>query len=124
MTPRKAAVLGADTSLRALLEDVLGEVGVVLLPPGDCQGADLVLTQLSSEEQPAAGLVPPWPASLPPLVVLLPFADDLLRTQAVQMGARGCYAMGTPLALLRACVLEVVGAPAPGTPDIALREAA
>jgi DNA-binding NarL/FixJ family response regulator len=44
-----------------------------------------------------------------PVVVLLPFDDERLRHSALNLGARGCYALGTPLEELKGLLRDVVG---------------
>ncbi len=43
-----------------------------------------------------------------PVFALLPFEDDRLRRLAVSLGARGCYALGTPLESLKELLRDVV----------------
>ena len=42
-----------------------------------------------------------------PVVVLLPFEDERLRHLAMSLGARGCYALGTPLEALKGLLRSV-----------------
>ena len=48
-------------------------------------------------------------AGAAPVFVLLPFEDERLRRLALSLGACGCYALGTPLELLKGLLRSVVG---------------
>jgi DNA-binding NarL/FixJ family response regulator len=105
-----ALLLGSDASLAALLADVLTEVGIVLhvgaAPPSR---PDLVLVQLERGESLLSTLQSARDGTYPaPVFVLLPFADDQMMQRALRMGARGCFALGQPLEVLRRMVLAVL----------------
>jgi hypothetical protein len=99
-------VHGADESLRSLLSDVLGDMGLALRSPGEAR-PDVVLTLVQQGEavqrvlQAAGG-------GVTPVLVLLPFEDERLRHLVLGLGARGCYALGTPLEELKRLLREVV----------------
>jgi DNA-binding NarL/FixJ family response regulator len=98
-----AHLLGADAALTALLADVLGDEGVRLAGPD--AAPDLVLALVGR----AQALLPALQhARGTPLIVLLPFADERLQRQALELGARGCFALGQPLEALRARVRGVL----------------
>jgi hypothetical protein len=84
-----------------LLRDVLGDLGIELRLPGEaCARPDVVLALVQRGDSvlrvlETAGL------SRAPVVLLLPFADERLVRLASNLGARGCYALGTPLEELR-----------------------
>lgn len=93
---------GADESLRSLLSDVLGDMGLALCSGGTGARPDVVLALVQRGESiswvlQAAGNE----SGLAPVVVLLPFDDERLRRSALNLGARGCYALGTPLEELK-----------------------
>lgn len=108
-TPRAAWVCGDDGALGALLSEVLAEAGLVAHtgpPPFDLQ---LVLVHVAG----------PWAIGrlqrmalqeLPtiPVVAILPFDDTKLGWAAMKAGARGVYALGTPLDQLRELIHEVM----------------
>jgi hypothetical protein len=103
---RWALIHAGDDSLPALLGDVLCELGLLPSAHGP-DDADLVLVHVEGP----AGLAHLDRAARrhgPRAVILalLPFADDRLRRDALARGARGVFALGTPLTQLR----DVVGA--------------
>jgi hypothetical protein len=113
---RCAHLLGAEASLTALLADVLQDEGVALVPAG--APADVVLALVGRAEALAPAL---QRAQGAPLIFLLPFADERVQRRALELGAHGCFALGEPLAGLRALVRGALrgdagldgGAPAP-----------
>ena len=92
-------LLGTDAPLTALLADVLSDEGVSLAPAG--AQADVVLALVGRAEALAPAL---QRARGAPLILLLPFADERVQRRALELGARGCFALGEPLAGLRALV--------------------
>ena len=99
----------ADESLRSLLSDVLGDMGIALRPSGGGLHPDVVLALVQGADRVArvrrgAGNE----AGPAPVVVLLPFDDERLRSAALKLGARGCYALGTPLEELKELLRDVV----------------
>ncbi|WP_338023445.1 DNA-binding response regulator [Archangium primigenium] len=100
--PREARLHGADESLRALLRDVLDDMGIRLAPEEDAARPDVVLALVEREDSVSRVLQEVAEASGPtPVLVLLPFEDARLRCLAMRLGARGCYALGTPLESLK-----------------------
>ncbi|PTL85142.1 hypothetical protein [Vitiosangium sp. GDMCC 1.1324] len=98
----------ADESLSSLLRDVLSDMGIALRPFGGAQRPDVVLALVQREDSvsrvlQAAGNA----AGQAPVFVLLPFEDERLRRLAMSLGARGCYALGTPLELLKGLLRSV-----------------
>ena len=102
LSPR-AALLGADAPLTALLADVLRDEGIHLAAPG--AAADVVLALVGRTE----ALAPVLRRAAGPVIVLLPFAEERLARRALELGARGCFALGQPLAELRALVRGALG---------------
>lgn len=107
-------LLGADESLAALLADVLSELGVSLHVGEESPARpDLVLVQIERGESLLSALQSARDGTYPaPVFVLLPFADDRMMQRALRLGARGCFALGQPLEVLRRMVLSVLPAPA------------
>jgi hypothetical protein len=102
----------ADESLRSLLSDVLGDMGIALRPGGGMERPDVVLALVQREDSMSRVLrVAGNEAGAAPVFALLPFEDERLRRQAVSLGARGCYALGTPLESLKELLRDVVGGP-------------
>ncbi len=100
--PGAQAVLhAADASLEALLRDVLSDIGIELRRPGEpCARPDVVLALVQrGDSMPRVLETAGAPCS--PVVLVLPFADERLARLGVELGARGCYALGTPLEELR-----------------------
>jgi hypothetical protein len=99
----------ADESLRSLLGDVLGDMGIALRPSGAEAPPDVVLALVQGGDSVSrvlhgAGNEPGGA----PVIVLLPFDDERLRRSVLSQGARGCYALGTPLEELKGLLREVV----------------
>ena len=97
---------GGDDSLPALLTDVLGELGFQPSLAGALD-ADLVLVHLEGP----AGLTQLERAARRAqgrggrvVLALLPFADEVMNRAALQRGAHGVFALGTPLDELRRLV--------------------
>jgi hypothetical protein len=105
----------AEESLSSLLRDVLGDMGIALRASGVEARPDVVLALVQGGESVSrvlrlAGNV----AGHAPVIVLLPFDDERLRRSVLSQGARGCYALGTPLEELKGLLREVVvAAPRP-----------
>lgn len=95
----RVVVHGADESLRSLLSDVLGDMGLALQAPG-ARHADVVLALVERGES-LPGVLRTARAGAAPVLVLLPFEDERLRHSALSQGAWGCYALGTPLEALK-----------------------
>lgn len=106
----------ADESLRSLLSDVLGDMGISLRTPGGAEERpDVVLALVQGEESVSRVLsVAGNEAGRAPVVVLLPFDDERLRRRALHLGASGCYALGTPLEELKELLRHVRGRPDEG----------
>ena len=105
-----ARVQGADAHLTALLADVLRDEGVQVAPAGAAAGSagaapDLTLALVSRPEALPRALAHTPQA---PVIVLLPFAEERLQRRALELGARGCFALGQPLEALRALVRGVL----------------
>ena len=100
---RRAALLGADAPLSALLADVLRDEGIGLAAPG--MAADVVLALVGRTE----ALAPVLRRAAAPVIVLLPFAEERLQRRALELGAHGCFALGRPLAELSAQVRAALG---------------
>jgi DNA-binding NarL/FixJ family response regulator len=101
---------GADESLRSLLSDVLGDMGFALCSGGSEARPDVVLVLVQRGDSVSRVLQVSGNESGPaPVVVLLPFDDERLRRSALKLGARGCYALGTPLEELKGLLRDVVG---------------
>jgi hypothetical protein len=100
-------VHGADESLRSLLGDVLGDMGLALQGPGE-RHADVVLALVERGES-LPGVLRAARAGTAPVLVLLPFEDERLRSTALSQGASGCYALGTPLEALKALLRGLEG---------------
>lgn len=110
MRPTQVVLHGADESLRALLSDVLGDMGLTLCGRADEARPDVVLALVQRGESVSRVLqVAGNESGLTPVVVLLPFDDERLRRSALNLGARGCYALGTPLEELKGLLRDVVG---------------
>ena len=102
----------ADESLRSLLSDVLGDMGIALHASGQGPRPDVVLALVQGAESVAGVLRTAGNEAGPaPVVVLLPFDDERLRRSALNLGARGCYALGTPLEELKELLRDVVVSP-------------
>jgi|GEM_PF-2674496 len=102
----------ADESLRSLLSDVLGDMGIALRAGGGAERPDVVLALVQREDSMSRVLrVAGNEAGPAPVLALLPFEDERLRRLAVSLGARGCYALGTPLESLKELLRNVVGVP-------------
>lgn len=110
----------ADESLRSLLSDVLGDMGIALRAGGGVERPDVVLALVQREDSMSRVLrVAGNEAGAAPVFALLPFEDERLRRMAVSLGARGCYALGTPLELLKELLRNgVVGLPRPRGPEL------
>jgi DNA-binding NarL/FixJ family response regulator len=113
-----ALLLGADDSLAALLTDVLLEIGVTLhVGEARSDSPDLVLVQVERGESLLSALQSARDGTYPaPVLLLLPFADEQVMQRALRLGARGCFALGQPLEVLRQMVRAVLPAsdrPAP-----------
>ena len=99
----------ADESLRSLLSDVLGDMGIALRPSDGAERPDVVLALVRGADSVSRVLRVAGSAAGPaPVFALLPFDDERLRRLAVSLGARGCYALGTPLEELRGLLRDVV----------------
>ncbi len=99
----------ADESLCSLLRDVLGDMGIVLHPSGVEARPDVVLALVQGEDSVSRVLRGAGNEAGPaPVIVLLPFDDERLRRSSLNQGARGCYALGTPLEELKGLLREVV----------------
>jgi DNA-binding NarL/FixJ family response regulator len=116
LAPRQVVLHGADESLRALLSDVLEDMGLSLRSSGAETGAetgarpDVVLALVQREESvPRVLRVAGDEAGAAPVVALLPFEDERLRRLAMSLGARDCYALGTPLEVLKRLLRNLMG---------------
>jgi hypothetical protein len=99
----------ADESLSSLLSDVLGDMGIALRAAGGVERPDVVLALVQREDSISRVLRRAGnEAGQAPVFVLLPFEDERLRSLALSLGARGCYALGTPLELLKELLRNVV----------------
>ena len=101
-------------ALRNLLADVITDIGVRwarVSQPGAC---DVVLVMVSWGDELRAVEGARALAGDVPLLAILPFADDELAMYALLAGAQAWFALDTPLALLRASLLELadLGSPA------------
>jgi DNA-binding NarL/FixJ family response regulator len=102
----------ADESLRSLLRDVLGDMGIVLRPSGVEAQPDVVLALVQGGDSVSRVLhMAGNEAGSAPVIVLLPFDDERLRRSVLSQGVRGCYALGTPLEELKGLLREVVESP-------------
>ncbi len=106
--PRRAwALLHAeDDSLSHLLGDVFAELGMEHSPRA-AENAQLVLVHVEGRE----GLghlerAVRSHSARARVVALLPFADDRMTRASTLRGARGVYALGTPLEHLKTLVSE------------------
>ena len=104
----QVVVHGADESLRSLLNDVLGDMGLALRGFGDDAGQPDVVLALVQRGDSLPRLLQTAQEEAAPVVVLLPFEDERLRGLALNLGARGCYALGTPLEELKRVLRGVV----------------
>ena len=110
LAPRQVVLHGADESLRALLSDVLEDMGLLLRGSGAGARPDVVLALVQREDSvPRVLRVAGDEAGAAPVVVLLPFEDERLRQLAMSLGARDCYALGTPLERLKRLLHHLVG---------------
>ncbi len=108
--PIQVVFHGADESLRSLLSDVLDDMGLALCSGGGEARPDVVLVLVQRGDSVSRALQVSGNESGPaPVVVLLPFDDERLRSSALSLGARGCYALGTPLEELKGLLRDVVG---------------
>lgn len=124
--PSAQAVLhAADASLEALLRDVLRDIGIELRGSGEpCARPDVVLALVQRGDS-VPRVLETAGAPRAPVVLVLPFADERLARLGVELGARGCYALGTPLeelrrllgALLKRAPGMSVGGPLSGGPE-------
>ncbi|MBF5046545.1 MULTISPECIES: response regulator transcription factor [Myxococcaceae] len=103
--PPCARVQGADAHLTALLADVLRDEGVQVAAGAAGAAPDLTLALVSRPEALPRALAHTPQA---PVIVLLPFAEERLQRRALELGARGCFALGQPLEALRALVRGVL----------------
>ncbi|XXF78322.1 DNA-binding response regulator [Myxococcaceae bacterium GXIMD 01537] len=111
--PRHAVLHAADASLEALLRDVLSDLGIEVRGAGDAGARPDVVLALVQRGDSVPRVLETAGAPRAPVVLVLPFADERLVRHAVNQGARGCYALGTPLDELRRLLMELC-APAPG----------
>jgi hypothetical protein len=110
--PRTVRLHGADESLRSLLSDVLGDMGIPLEEDGGGARPGVVLALVEREDS-VRGVLREVSGAVP-VIVLLPFEDERLRCLAMRLGARSCYALGTPLEALKRLLREVGLSNAPG----------
>jgi DNA-binding NarL/FixJ family response regulator len=115
---RQVVLQGEDESLRSLLSDVLEDMGLMLSASGEGRGwPDVVLVLVQRGDSLFRVLQQArHEAGSAPVLALLPFDDERLRHLALSLGARGCYALGTPLEQLMGLLRDVV-AEAPGLGD-------
>ncbi len=106
--PAQAVLHAADASLEALLRDVLEDIGIELRGPGEPGARPDVVLALMQRGDSMPRVLETVGATAAPVVLVLPFADERLARQAVHLGARGCYALGTPLEGLRRLLLELL----------------
>ena len=100
----------ADEPLRRLLEDVLRD-GVVRceLVPALTVAADAAVVMVTWGEEARTIAAARAQAADLPLLAILPFGDDRLIDLVVSCGARAWYALDSPLANLRARLVELAG---------------
>lgn len=102
-----------DPQLYGLLSDVLGEAGIELnvRPP---EHPDVVLAAVHGSSIDAVSAVLSSARQLAqqaPVIALLPIGDDRLAQRCIQLGAQGCWALDTPLSLLRSLLGTMVALP-------------
>ncbi len=103
MRPPSAVLHVGDEHVRALLRDVLIDLGIPVTDEGDSPG--VVLAHLSRETRPDDVLADARRAfGDAPVLLVLPFADDGLAADALRLGFAGCYALGRPLDELAAAI--------------------
>ncbi len=109
----RALLLGGDASLGSLLADVLAELGIALeLSPATAERPDLVLVHVErGESLPCQIQLAREFTSEGPVIVLVPFADERLVGLALRLGARDCFALGSPLDELRRVLMAHVPVP-------------
>lgn len=112
----QAVLHAADASLEALLRDVLRDIGIELRCPGESRARPDVVLALVQRGDSVPQVLQTASAPGAPVVLVLPFADERLTRLASNLGARGCYALGTPLESLRRLLKELLppAADAPG----------
>ena len=103
MTRRRVLLLGvARGALRALVADVLGELGVDLTEDLDAEPPDAVLVLVDRRDLGAH--VRDAQDIGAPVVAMVDSDDDLLIERVRRAGVRNIYALGRPLAELQAAV--------------------
>lgn len=110
--PVQVVLHASDSSLEALLRDVLGDVGFSLHGPGQAGVRPSVTLALVQRGDSVPRVLQAAGAQGAPVVVLLPFDDERLARLAVRLGARGCFALGTPLEELKRLLKQVLTHPA------------
>lgn len=118
---RKPGVPSLETKelLRSLLSDVLDDLGIELVLPGQAQApADLTLALIQPGEDVGRVVESARAAGGAPLLLILPFADEALRQRALISGVKGVYTLGEPLEHLERQMLELSGGAGgrPGAP--------
>ncbi len=103
MTQPSAALRVGDEHVRALLRDVLADLGISVCADGESPGAVVVhlargaqLAEIFADARGAFGRAP--------VLLVLPFADERLAADAHRGGFAGCYALGRPLEELAAAI--------------------
>jgi hypothetical protein len=101
---------GLDESLAELLSEMLADMGFEsgFLGPGMLR-PDMVVVLVERWED-ADGLIgSARKAHDAPVVALVPFFDDALKSQALLAGADECCALGEPLEALETALLRIAG---------------
>jgi hypothetical protein len=93
--------------LRLLLQDVLGDSGVPHEFTANARACDVVIVMVTWGEELAAIADARVLAGDVPVLAILPFGDDDLARRVLAAGAQSCFALGTPLALLRASLVKL-----------------
>jgi len=92
-----------DEHVRALLRDVVVDLGISIAAEGESPG--VVLAHLARETRPDDVLAEARREfGDAPVLLVLPFADDALAAEARRLGFAGCYALGRPLEELAAAL--------------------
>ena len=93
--------------LKLLLADVLGDSGVPHEFTTKAGACDVVIVMVTWGEEVAAIADARALAGDVPVLAILPFGDDELAQRVLAAGAQSCFALGTPLALLRASLVKL-----------------
>lgn len=103
----RAVLLGTtDASLRSVLADVLGEVGVEV---GGDSTPDLVLAVVDRDDVKEVVAGARERGGGCPIIAILTLTDDRLEARAIAAGAHACCALDRPLDRLKSALTRLPG---------------